>query len=342
MVASVGLFGGFAALSSLFWRDTMQVAVPICLILFFVCYSAFIVRAFRGKKVVLDVDGGRLRVDEGRAGEYSLSGAALGLWRMPGTGVSMGTALHLAGGKRPLVVGGRDHRPGAALRLDAPPVEHIDMLLSADAFEALLASVPSLASAPGHAAPGPLRCALMPNPTSLRGGLSMMAPWLLTIAAVSAVSLAFGALGVFDSVAGQMMVMPLILVIIAVGLVTTVVRSTRKRPALEIEADRRELRLRDPRTGQLLAAAPLGAASITRGICRIHARSGTFEHAVLALRLPGHRDVTLGVQDTRFAWADAVPRLPAPRYVVGPPDWNALVEILGVRRFLVVRDDHVV
>lgn len=338
-VVCIALFAVFAGLSSVLSRQAMQAVAPVALIVFAAGYVAFLARALRGKKVVLDVDRDRLLVDEGRGGVFPLAGAALGLWRMPGTGVTAGTVLHLAGGERPLRVGGRDHRPGAALRLEAPPVESIDVLLPADAFEALLAWVPSLAAAPHHAARGPLRCQLQANPASLRGGLSVMAPWLLTMALVGAVSVALGSLGVFDSAAGQMMAMPLILAIIAAGLVVTVVRSMRKSPALEIEADPRELRLRDPRKGLILVAAPLGAVSTARGFSRMHTRGGTIVHTILVLRVPGHRDVSLAVQDTRFGWADAVPRLPTPRYVVGPPDWLALADLLGVRRFVVVRDD---
>ncbi|MGK3993645.1 hypothetical protein [Sorangium sp. So ce1024] len=338
-VVCLALFGVFAGLSAVLSRQAMQAVVPVALLVFVAGYMAFLARALRGKKVVLDVDRDRLLVDEGRGGVFPLAGAALGLWRISGTGVTAGTVLHLAGGKRPLRIAGRDHRPGPALRLDAPPVQSIDVLLPADAFEALLAWVPSLAAAPHHAARGPLRCQLLVNPASLRGGLSVMAPWLLTMALVSAVSIVLGSLDVFASAAGQKVAIAIILVIIAAGLVMTVVRSMRKSPALEIEADPRGLLLRDPRSGQILAAAPLGAVSTARGFSRMRTRGGEIVHTTLVLRIPGHSDVSLAVQDMRFGWVDAVPSLPTPRYVVGAPDWFALVDLLGVRRFLVVQDD---
>ncbi|AUX27416.1 uncharacterized protein SOCEGT47_080050 [Sorangium cellulosum] len=342
ILVSLALFAGLAGLAAVLPPRAMKAVVPVGFIVVIAIYGFLVAPTLRGKKAVLDVDRDRLLVDEGRGGVFALPGASLGLWRMPGTGVTLGTVLHLAGGKRPLRIGGRDHRPGAAHRLAAPPVESVDVALPAGAFEALLASVPSLATVPGHAAHGPLRVSLMPNPSSLRGGLSAMAPWLLTMALVGVVSVALGALGVLDSAAGRWVAMPLTLLIIVAGLVTTVVRSSRPRPALELELDPRELRLHDPKTGRLLAAAPLGAVSGTRGFSLFRMRSGTFTFAALVLRVPGHGDVTLGVHDTRFAWADAVPRLPAPRYVVGPPDWNAVVECFGLQRLLVVHDDHAV
>jgi hypothetical protein len=307
------------------------------MIVFLGGYAAFLAFGLRGKKVFLDITGDRLVLDEGRGGAFPLSGAALGLWRMASVGVNAGTVLHLAGGGRMLRVGGRDHRPGAALRMDASPVDSVDVFLPAEAFDALLASVPFLAYPP-HAAQAPRRCQLLPSPFSARGVLVATAPWVGSMMLVGIVSVVLGTMGLFDSAAGQRIALPLLAAIVVAVFGLSAVHSARKRAALEIEADSRELRLRDPRTGRLLAAALSGAVATARGVCRIHVRGATFEYAALAIRIPGHEDVTLCVHDTRFGWNDATPRWSAPRYVVGPPDWYALVEVLGMRPSVVVRD----
>jgi FtsH-binding integral membrane protein len=335
----VVVMGGGWGISAALPRRTMDVVMPVFMLVFVVAYFAVLAFAFRGKKIVLDVERDRLLVDEGRGGVFPLAGAALGPWRAAGLGVTAGTVLHLAADRRKLRIGGRDHRPGAALRVDAPVVENVDVLLPARDFDVLLAFVPHLAAVGGASSPhhAPLRFALLPNPASARTVVSMMLPWFATLALVSVVGVGLASLGLYATPLGQEIGTAITVALIVAGLAVTVLHSVKKRPALEIETDLHELRLRDPRSGAIVAAAPLSVVSRTRGTHRTSGRA-TMEHPVLELGLPG-RTVTLGVYDPRFGWNDAAPRLSAPRYIVGPPDWSLLVEVLGLHPFVVVRDE---
>lgn len=361
MSIAVGLCGVLAVLVAALPRQVGKVVTPVFMLLFVASYVVFLARAFRGKKVILDIEPGRIVLDEGRGGVFPLAGAAVGLWYMPSVRVNMGAVLHLAGSGRALRVGGRDHLLGASPHEQAPPVESVDMYLSGAAFEALLAAMASqsatspwpVSSAPApHAAhtaytahtahtphTAPIRCELLPNRSSLRGVLGVIAPWLGAMALASVVSVAFGSLGTF-SMAGQAIAAAVVGVILVAGIVLTMGLSLRRSPALTLEADGRELRLREAKTGRLLAAAALGALMTERGIYRVTARGVSYEYAVLTIRIPGHAEVAFYVHDLRFGWRDAAPRVPAPPYVIGPPDWNALVDRLGARPFVLVRDER--
>src|SRR5580704_5260491 len=230
LLGVVVVMAGGWGLSAALPRRTLDVVWPVFVLVFVLGYFAVLAFALRGKKIVLDVERDRVIVDEGRGGVFSLAGAALGPWRAAGLGVTVGTVLHLAEGRRKLRIGGRDHRPGAALRVDAPVVENVDVLLPAGELDVLLAFVPHLtgggASSP-HAAHAPLRFALLPNPASARGVVSMMAPWFATLAIVSVVGVGLGSLGLYDSPVGQGIGAAITMAIIAAGIAVTVVRSVR-------------------------------------------------------------------------------------------------------------------
>ena len=71
---------------------------------------------------------------DGRRGEvFSFADAELGVWRR--ANLTVGTALHLHCGPQSIVVGGRDHRLGAATQLEAPPVDCPDIWMSASDFD---------------------------------------------------------------------------------------------------------------------------------------------------------------------------------------------------------------
>jgi len=190
-------------------------------------------------------------------------------------------------------------------------------------------------------APSVVRCPLLLNPLSERGRLSRVVPWLGTTALVSLVTLGLSATGLFNSRVGQLIGVVLIALVFLGSVVLTVVPAMRRGPELkpELEVDRRELRLRDPKTGLVLAAAPRSAITLTRGMSKRGGDNGDYEHPVLAIRMPGWEELTLGVHDMSLAWRDAALYLPAPYYIVGPPEWSALVEILDLRPLLLVRDD---
>jgi hypothetical protein len=122
------------------------------------------------------------------------------------------------------------------------------------------------------------------------------------------------------------------------GLVLTIMLAMRRRPGLELEVHGRELVLRKT-GGAMLASAPVGMIGVTRGIHAYSGRGGEYQQIALVLRLGQEQPVSIGILDTRYAWSDSVPRVRAPRWLVGPPDWNALVDLLGLGGFLVVKSD---
>jgi hypothetical protein len=328
--------GGMVAVN-LALPSAAKAIVPLFIVLGLAGYGLLVYRAFRPRRTVLEVGAERLLVDEGRGGSFPLSGAAFGLWRMAGVGVTAGTVLHLAGGEQVFRVAGRDHRPASAIPLEAPDVEQADAFLSAADFDALLAALPSwvlAARRDAPATPGPLRIVLMPNPAAGRNAFAMMLPWLGTIVLVSLVGGGLGSLGVDEAI-----LLPVIVAIVVGGLVLTVVRSVRRAAGLEIESADRELRVRDPKKGTVLASAPIPFIRSDRAMVRYTGRGASFEHPVLTLHLSASWQVSLGVYDARFRWRDAVPYVSSPRWIVGAPDWNALLDLLGMRDLAVVQPD---
>lgn len=336
-VASLVVVMGLSALGALLPKELTRIVLPVVILGFVVLYGVLFARVFRGTKVWLDVDGGRVVVGAGRGGTFSLAGAQLGPLRLPGVGVVSGSALHLHDGERAFRIGGTDHRPGPGVRLDAPVVEEVDASLPAAEFEALLALVWP-AGGVGRAAPVSLRCALLPNPSSARSVFRMMAPWLGTMVLVGLVSSGLGALGLYDTMTGQYVGAAVTVPMLIGGLVLTAVLGARRAPQLEIEIDAHQVRLREPGSGATLAAAPRGALTVGRAVWRMNSRAGSHTYPCLALGVPGHEGVTFAVYDLRYAWRDGGPRVSAPRYVVGAPDWNALVEALGLGPLVVVGD----
>jgi hypothetical protein len=341
MYAGMAAFYGCVAVLNAALPDRVfRMVMPLFIVLGIVGWVVWLVFMFRTRKVMLDVGDEGILVDEGRGGTFPFAGAVLGSWRMAGIGVTTGTVLHLAGGERPFRVAGRDHRPVPALHLEAPPVEYVEAILSAAAFDELLATLPASvfrARWDAPAAPPPLRIALLSNPSSGRHSIRMMLPWLGTIMLVGVLNIGLEAAGVGDSPIVRAIDMPLTIAIVVGGLVLTMVLAVRHRPGLEIEVDDGELRLRDPRKGRTLAAAPIARVEVRRGVHRYSGRGGGFDQVALVLRLSPAHEVSVGVFDARYGWSDAASSVSTPRWIVGPPDWNALVDRLGVGAFVVVR-----
>ena len=87
-------------------------------VVFLVGFLAFRWRRRRKIRICVTSDG--LTVNKRRGDVYSFTDVKLGAWG-PGS-LTVGTALHLHRGPDSLVVGGRDHRLAAGIRLDAAPV----------------------------------------------------------------------------------------------------------------------------------------------------------------------------------------------------------------------------
>jgi hypothetical protein len=136
---------------------------------------AFYIWDKRGNMLIC-VESEGLTVNLRKGDTYSLFDATLGSWvptkfrRSRAGAITLGTALHLRCGPKTLVLGGRDHRMGAAVRLEAPPTERLDAWMWADDFDLLLALIGSRSRldvrgpAPGES----IRCLVFTN------------PWLLT------------------------------------------------------------------------------------------------------------------------------------------------------------------
>jgi hypothetical protein len=126
--------------------------------------------------MLICVTGEGLTVNLRKSATYSLFDATLGFWvptklrRGRAGAITLGTALHLRSGPKTLVLGGRDHRMGAGVRLEAPPTERIDAWMWAADFDRLLATIGSRSrlDVRGPAPGEPIRCLLFTN------------PWLLT------------------------------------------------------------------------------------------------------------------------------------------------------------------
>lgn len=287
--------------------------------------------------MLLDMEARSLVVDEGRGGIFPLASAALGPW-CPSGDVISGSVLHLAHGAQTYRVGGLDYRPGAGVREGAPASEKVDASLPKEDFEALLAFTPLALGSPAQGALAVVRCPLHPNPLSDRRAFVRIASGLGTLALVVLAAAGLNATGLFDSPVGRTIGVALIGLLFAGGIGLILALERRAGAELELELDIGELRLRDPKMGRVLAAAPRGAIDLTRGIHKAGADGADREYPMLAIRMPGWEELTLGVTDERYGWRDDVPSLPAPHYRVGTPDWNALLQVLGVHSLVVARD----
>jgi hypothetical protein len=116
----------------------------------------------RRRKIAICVTSDGLTVNQRRGAVYLFTDVKLGAWG-PGS-LTVGTALHLHRGPDSLVVGGRDYRLAAGIRLDAPPVDCPDAWMSASDFGELLTVVGrrSQLDVRGPALGEPIRCLLFP------------------------------------------------------------------------------------------------------------------------------------------------------------------------------------
>ena len=333
----VGLMGLMAGLGALLPANTMKDVAGLAVTGFAIVYIGVLAWALRPRSVPLDLWPDRVVLDEGRGGTFPLSGALLGPWVMPSYGVSWGTVLHLRAGERSLRLGGRDHRPPPGMRIDAPPADRVDAYVSAADLASIVASLPAGTEGDPYRPPGApavVRCLLVPNRASARGVLRMMAPWGAAMLASMLVAGGFDVLGLYEHPWGQTLALGIVILVVVAGIVATVLVARKTpAPALEIEIDAGTVRLVDLASARVVASAALGSVAVTRGLHRYGGRT-RFEAPVLTLALPGTDPVSLTVPDVRFGWTDPTPDPGAGRYVVGSPDWLALVEAFGARDWL--------
>jgi hypothetical protein len=333
MAAFYAVIGGLGAILP---DAVMRFVTPVLVLGGLAAFVLVVARIARQPKVSLEVGPESISVSGDAGGVFGYAGAQLGVLRAAGFGVTAGTALHLAGAERRFLIGGQDHRPSAGLRLEAAPVEEVDVTLPARDFDALLDALPGAVfrsrwDAP--ATPAPLRVALQPNPSAASGLLRVMLPWLGTIVACIGFAAVFEATGLEATRWGRTLQGLLAGAVVVAGLVLTIVRATRRKPGREIEIDDSEVRLRDP-SGRVIAAAPRASVGVTRGVYSYRGKA-SYDQVVLALRLSPEHEVAMGLFDTRFRWRDGVPVKGAPPWIVGAPDWNALAERLGLGEALI-------
>ena len=317
---------------------------PVFMLIGVALYFVWLAVALRGRPIPLDVEPGRLVVGL-RGGEaYPLYGAALGLWRVAQVGVVCGTVLHLSSGSRSLRLGGRDHRPAPGTPLSAPVAEDVDAYLPAVDFEALLGALAQAGFAPAHADPraftsATAELALLPNRTAGRGLLSLMAPWLGTLAVLTALGPLLGLAGLGETPVGRAVMGGIAIAVIVAGLGLTIARSLRHAPALTLRLEGNTLTLVEPADRRVLSTAALHATRAQTLRHRIRTRGGALQIPTLSVQLPGRPMLTIGLYDGRFDWLGDAPLTGAPRYLVGAPDWLVLTQALGVGARLTQQPD---
>lgn len=302
---------------------------PVMILAFLVGSGILMARMFRTQKIFIEVRQGGLVVDEGRGGVFPVTGALLGPWRTPGLGVIAGSVLHLFDGERSFRIGGSDHTLPPGLLASVPATEDVHAQLPLDDFQSLLSLLPLSSPAPARREAPALRFPLLPNPGSPRAVFTWIAPWFGTLVLAGLLSAILEATGLFSSLAGQYIGIALLAPVILGGLTLSVVLTLRRRAAIEIEIDATEVRIRDAKSGSALAAAPRGRVRAERCLWRAHARGGRIEYAALTVSIPGHPALTLCVYDARCLWPHPTRHVWAPRYIIGPPDWARLVELLS-------------
>jgi hypothetical protein len=291
--------------------------------------AVFYAVVLRTRVVPLEVDGDRLFVDDGRGGSFPVLGVRLGPWRAA-TGVVCGSALLFSDGPRAYRIGGLDHRSSVPRHLEGPVVDDVEVSLPQERFAELLARV---GAAPrvgdGERSPS-VRVRLAPNPSAPGVAVGNMLPWIGTIALVVVMGVAFSAIGLYEWQYGQYLGLSLTVIVIIGGLVLTIVRSRRRGTGLELELDDGALYVLDTRRGGVVASAPYGALGRARGVWNLRVRGFVGDYPAVVLTVPGYGEVSVCVQDPRFLWYGGAPPVAAPRFLVGAPDWTALVERLGL------------
>jgi hypothetical protein len=251
------------------------------------------------------VTGEGLTANRRKGDVYSLVDARLGSWvpnkvrRGRAGPVTLGTALHLRCGPKTLVLGGRDHRTGAGVRLDEPPTERLDAWMWAADFDRLLAMIGrrSRLDERGPAPGEPIRCLLFTN------------PWLLTrrqrardVQPVLALDLAGDQIRVIDPNANATVASAFLAQVTATP-ADNVVRMSGSWKVNYVEP--------------VLVVSVPGMAPLTIG-CRD-------ETDPFGMWVWGSRQFP-----RRFSWSDSVPSERATDFVVSGADWVTLVKKFGL------------
>jgi hypothetical protein len=272
----------------------------------------------RRKEIVISVTGDGLTVSTRRGEKYSFHDAKLGMWGETGS-MTMGLALHLRSGERRFILGGRDRRVAADVRLDAPDVGYglrvdVDAWLPEAEFEEVLAMA-SRRSGLDICKPSPdepARCLLFTNPLLVQ---------------------------TIKGVRKQQQFM----------------RSA-YRPRLAIDVGAEAVRILDAQNNTVVASVspsrvsaspvtyrPLSRHWVPSAGCVISDAATNYWSMTPAVRLtiPGMPPLNIGCRDTdmgldyRFLWSGDVPAEDSrAEYIASGADWQLLVEKFGLSRYL--------
>ncbi len=251
------------------------------------------------------------------------AGAALHKWRSSHAGV-MGSVVVMGR----LRIGGQGAFDETA-QYESPPLANLDAWLSRREFEQFALALRGLGAfadqsthraayrAAGKAPKVEVRVEL--EPSSDRGGFKAMAAWMATIVVVTIVSVGSG-----DS--NPRLMQFVVIVLVAIGLITSIVLARRLPPGLVLCWSDGAVDLHQSKSGARIASAPREQVSAQAS----HTSSGRFEAPTLTLRFPGERPIIIGVRDGAFRWAVSTPKTRAPEYIVGSLEWIPLLRELRV------------
>jgi hypothetical protein len=243
----------------------------------------------------------------------------LGSWVAAGIDAPMGLVLRVGD----LRIGGDGH-DGAGYDIRGAATRTVDCHVGRDDFEALCAAV---GIRKGEL--GPVIVALVRSTQSAGGALRMMAPWLLTIVAVSVLSIVAGRSALMETRTGQLGLTIAAAAIVVVGIAVMVLRSRRVRaPELELRVEPDALVLATP-GGEPISRTPWSAVTTKRRRFTPTSRAGSYTMPLLVLTLEGHEPLRLGAWDTRLAWPDKPAKAwRGPKWVAGAAMWPRLVDEL--------------
>jgi hypothetical protein len=297
-------------------------------------FYALMIGSMLPRKAAITIEGGAVQVSW-RQRPLRVARIEVGRWVMPAIDTATGMLLELVGddGAR-LRIGGSDHDGRGYPR--GAGVRAVDVAVTAGDFDAIAREL-----GVARRDPRELRMALVRSSQSAGGVLGMMAPWLLTIAALSVLGVGLGMSGLGErlqaSPHGMVIIGAGTMAVIAIGIGATVTRSLRVRaPGLELVADDGGLVLIEPgRPGAAdmdreVARAPWPAVRAAMRAYVVRMKGSTWTMPALELAIGDHALVCAAWAHT--AWPGEVARLRrAPRWLAGAPQWSAMVAALQAR-----------
>ena len=316
-------------------EDGAEAYVPWVGIPAMAVFVGLIIASMVPRPATLSVDDGAVRVSW-RERPILRSGLQIAIGRQVSAGLDtpVGLVAHLHGDGGKLRIGGHGH-PGAGLRVDGASARTVDFQLTAADFDRF---VGALQAARGRA-DEELVIGLLRSPQSAAGMWIMMAPMLVTLMLAAAFDVTLSASGLGDLLqrtqAGRVAMTATIIVILAAGLLVTVMIGLRvRRPALSLRISAAGIVLARTAGGEV-ARAPWSQVWAEASDHQVIGRYLSGIYPALELRIGDSPSLALSAWDASQAWPMRVPRRPrAPPYVVGAPQWSQLVAALREHRRL--------